>query len=244
MEPAQRSNPILQAIPGSLIEFKLIAIPNGEIQIDGRRLHATNLAFGETEVAWDLYDVWAFGLDRSEEQEADGCDAVARPSKPYGAPDRGFGHSGYPALSMTYHAAEQFCRWLSKVTGRPYRLPSAAEWEYAARAGDLGSPQSLDESAWHWDNADNATHRCGTKAPNAWGLHDMLGNVAEWTLDEKGTPVTCGGHFLDKPDAIGYDRRIYQPTKWSERDPQNPKSKWWLPDAPFIGFRLVLELER
>lgn len=67
--------------------------------------------------------------------------------------------------------------------GYKYRLPSEAEWEYAARAGDSGEPQSLDDVAWYGVNSGDITHPVGTKKPNAWGLYDMLGNVREWVED-------------------------------------------------------------
>ncbi|MBU6161250.1 MAG: formylglycine-generating enzyme family protein, partial [Myxococcales bacterium] len=65
-----------------------------------------------------------------------------------------------------------------------FRLPTEAEWEYAARAGTTGSRYgSLDQVAWHRGNSNSETHGVGELQPNAWGLHDMLGNVWEWTHD-------------------------------------------------------------
>src|SRR5439155_730769 len=79
---------------------------------------------GKTEVTWDEYDIWAFRLDLTPRERSSGVDATARPSRPYGAPDRGFGHHGYPALAMTYFAAQTYCAWLSVKTGKKYRLPT------------------------------------------------------------------------------------------------------------------------
>ena len=116
------------------------------------------------------------------------ADAVTRPTPPYADVTFGFGHEGQPAICMTHHAAMEYCRWLSAKTGKIYRLPTEAEWEYACRAGTTTAysfgddPAKLDEYAWCVDNAEQP-QPVGKKKPNPWGLHDMHGNVAEWCLD-------------------------------------------------------------
>jgi formylglycine-generating enzyme required for sulfatase activity len=149
---------------------------------------------GQMEVTWDEFDLfWKQGKRlRAPGDAAPGAradDAITRPTDPYVDPDYGHGHSGHPALCMTHHSAMEYCRWLSALTGRTYRLPTEAEWEYAARAGSTSAyffgadPRQLDEYAWHIGNSKEETHKVGTRKPNPWGLHDMYGNVMEWCLD-------------------------------------------------------------
>lgn len=90
-----------------------------------------------------------------------------------------------PVESVSWNEARRFIAKLNRA-GDPYlyRLPTEAEWEYAARAGDSSPPlRALDDIAWHGANSAERTHEVGTKRPNAWGLHDMLGNVWEWCSD-------------------------------------------------------------
>jgi formylglycine-generating enzyme required for sulfatase activity len=86
-----------------------------------------------------------------------------------------------PVDSVSWTDAVEFCRKLSQLTGRQYRLPTEAEWEYAARAGSTG-PYSGDVQAiaWYDANAADHPHPVGQKTPNAFGLYDMNGNLWEW----------------------------------------------------------------
>ncbi|MGH7531354.1 MAG: formylglycine-generating enzyme family protein [Gemmatimonadales bacterium] len=232
-------NPVeSDSIPGTLVRFDMIPVPAST---------AGGRAFwiGKTEVTWDEYDVWAFRLDLPAADRTAGVDATGRPSRPYGAPDRGFGHRGYPAIGMTYAAAQAYCAWLSAKTGKRYRLPTDEEWTRAALLGlgsdSILSPQRRDSLAWHAGNAGATTRRTGTKTADALGLHDVLGNVAEWVTGADGTPLVRGGSWADPPDRVNPTTRERQTPAWNETDPQFPKSRWWLADAPFVGFRIVRE---
>jgi formylglycine-generating enzyme required for sulfatase activity len=94
-----------------------------------------------------------------------------------------------PVTSVSWKEAQEFCLKLSQKEGATYRLPTEAEWEYACRAGVADLPAGRVEvraTAWYADNSEETAHPVGRKRPNAWHLHDMLGNVAEWTLDVYG----------------------------------------------------------
>ncbi|NQT52870.1 formylglycine-generating enzyme family protein [bacterium] len=116
-------------------------------------------------------------------------DAIASPSVVYGDQTMGWGTGKQPAIGVSWLNAVNFCRWLSQKTGKKYRLPTEAEWEYACRAGtttaySFGEDDSdIDDYAWYEDNADEQAHPVGEKKPNPWGLYDMHGNVKEWCHD-------------------------------------------------------------
>ena len=225
-----------EKIEGTLVTFEMRLVPGGDAIVASKPLTVAAFYIGVTEVTWDLYDVFALGLDRG--QAPGKADAVARPSNPYGAPDYGWGHAGFPAISVTRAAADAFCEWLSLKTGKAYRVPTEAEWVRAAGLA-TGSGARRDAIAWHRGNASARTHAVATKAADALGLFDLFGNAAEWVAPDDGTLVTRGGSFRDAPDAIGASARAVQDASWNETDPQLPKSKWWLSDAPFVGFRIV-----
>ncbi len=222
----------------ALAELDMIPVPAGSVALHGESVSTGPFWISRTEVPWDIFDIYAFGTGG----DAGPDDAILRPSKPYGAPDRGYGHRGYAAISMTYLVAEAFVEWLSARTGETYRLPTEVEWEYACLAdAPPVSADALEEQAWYWDNAFDAAHPVGSLAPNAFGLYDMIGNAAEWCAGPEGAPLACGGSFMDKAADVGCAARKTPSPKWQETDPQIPKSKFWLTDGPFMGFRVIRE---
>lgn len=243
MEGQTDLEPFEEKVDEALVEIEMIPIPPGSIVVESeagnQEVDVGPFWMGRTEIPWDLFDVYAFGTDQPDEAGSE--DAILRPSRPYGAPDRGFGHRGYAAISMTYLVAQEFAEWLSFRTGRNYRIPTEAEWEYACRAGRVDSipEDEIAEHAWYWDNAFDETHPIGELEANAFGLHDMIGNAAEWCVGLDGEPLACGGSYADKFDEIGCSARKQPSPKWQETDPQIPKSRFWLTDGPFMGFRVI-----
>lgn len=257
--------PFKQEISGTLVAIDLVPIPRGAVDVPDpdrpgamKQIDVGPFWVSATEITWDAYDIFVYRLDVPEgeaggegEPPADGPDAITRPSKPYIPPDRGYGHAGYAAISLSFKGAEEFCKWLSAKTGRTYRLPTEIEWEYLARADAaadasycFGDDASLiDDYAWHTGNAKRKTQPVGKKKANAWGVFDVHGNVAEWCVGRDGQPIACGGAFLNKPEEITLKRRDKQTALWNITDPQMPKSTWWLSDCNFVGFRVVCESE-
>jgi len=279
----------IESIPGTEESFKMIAIPSGTFMmgspeneagrnIDEGPIHKVELNgfwMSEVEITWDVFRHYmerTIDADRpailnGKEVDID-IDGVTGATTPYTEMSFGMGIDGFPATSMTQLSAARFCQWLSAITGRFYRLPTEAEWEYACRAGSqkaysFGSDHmSIDEYAWSEGNTDGGYRKVKMKKPNAWGLYDMHGNVAEWTLDQyvadayqqyegklalspweeptKTYPkVLKGGSWKDGADQLRSAARMASNKKWKKRDPQTPKSLWWHTDAPFIGIRIV-----
>lgn len=294
---ADSMKPYTQTLPGFEVTFEMLPIPAGTFEMgspageakrnddEGPR-HAVKIEpfwMGKCEVTWDEFDLFAYSLDvkKKEREKVDAAkqsdwekqaDAVTRPTKPYADMTFGYGRDGQPAICMTHHAAMEYCRWLSAKTGRIYRLPTEAEWEYACRAGtttayfwgdDAGS---LDDYAWDVNNAEKPMP-VGKKKPNPWGLLDIHGNVAEWCIDHykadayktfaavnpavqpvvlpdaKEYPYTArGGSWDDDAEKLRSAARLSSDKEWSVQDPQRPQSIWWHTDARFVGFRVVRPL--
>jgi formylglycine-generating enzyme required for sulfatase activity len=285
--------PYTETIPGSDVEFDMVPIRGGtfvmgspddepdrtEAEGPQRTVEVDPFWMGKCEVTWDEYELWGMGLDKQIRQITRVkstrydllADAITMPTKPYTDMTFGMGKEDHPAICMTQFAAKIYCKWLSAKTGRYYRLPTEAEWEYACRAGTTTAysfrddTESLDDYAWHFDNADDEYHPVGEKKPNPWGLFDMHGNVAEWVLDRysaDGYPpaeakpikdpllvptaiyprVVRGGSWVDDPESLRSAARGQSDPSWKEQDPQIPQSIWYLTDAEHVGFRVVRPL--
>lgn len=290
--------PYTDSIPGTNLKFAMVPIPGGTFTIGSpegeekrspdegpqRQVEIKPFWMGKHEVTWDEYDEFAFSLDvkkkvregvdlNAQAPQDKAADAVSRPTPPYADPTHGLGRKNQPAICMTHHSAMEYCAWLSAKTGKTYRLPTEAEWEYACRAG-AGSaysfgddPEKVGDYAWYVENSEGP-QPVGKKKPNAFGLFDMHGNVAEWCLDhyvedrytrfpadkaalgpvalpdeKEYSYVARGGSWDDDPELLRSAARRSSNLEWSVRDPQRPQSIWWHTDATFVGFRVVRALD-
>jgi len=233
----------VQKLEGTEVSFKMVPIPAGTFQMgspetekgrnknEGPRHEVKVEAFymEEHEVTWGEYLLFLHNYARLSNGNAAKvpadkmADAVTFPTPIYdveAAPllqRMGGRQANLPAVIMSQFAARQYTKWLSKKTGRFYRLPSEAEWEYAARAGMQTAyffgddPSKLGEYAWFKDNSneeDGATgyHPVMSKKPNPWGLYDMYGNVMEWCVDlyDADAYSKAAGRTLGPGDSVNW----------------------------------------
>jgi formylglycine-generating enzyme len=214
-----------EKIPGTNVAFDMVALPGGTFNMGSpdneplrkadegplRKVTLSKFWIAKTEVTWDEY--MAFFRATGSQGRTEGqivtkknTDAISGATPPWGAPDQGWGKGSRPAITMSWHAANVYCQWLSKVTGKKYRLPTEAEWEYACRGGTQtpyffpGSPRDYTSSGilkkiFGSDTSEIASRvvykvnsSARTKEPvsvkaNPFGLKNMSGNVAEFCLD-------------------------------------------------------------
>jgi formylglycine-generating enzyme required for sulfatase activity len=287
--------PYTNTIPGTTVSYSMVPIPGGEFVMgspdseadrkpDEGPQHEVKISpfwMGRCEITWNEYELFMYP---DEEQriratvptDAEGdklADAVTHPSRPYVEMSFNMGKDGFPAISMTQHGANKYCQWLSAKTGHFYRLPTEAEWEYAARAGTTtayffgNDPSKLGDYAWYEQNSDFKYQKVGKKKPNPWGLCDIYGNVVEWVLDQydpnyykqcaSTSPIVDpwnkatkpyphsvrGGSWNDDTTLCRSAARRGSERAWKMTDPQLPKSIWYLTDAQWVGFRLVRPLK-
>lgn len=238
-EPAKvvRFENYTEFIPNSSVKFEMVAIPGGTFQMGSpktepyrnkdegpvKNVKISPFWMGKIEVTWDEYQTFYFqtrqeGRTDTREiykQKISATDVITGATPPYGNPDQGWGKGERPAITMTHHAATVYCEWLSKVTGKKYRLPTEAEWEYACRGGTgtpyffEGNPKEFTEKRF-WNTifgidtsrinsfiiyAQNSKAKTQTShqvKANPFGLVNMPGNVREFCLDWYSPDVYSG----------------------------------------------------
>jgi formylglycine-generating enzyme required for sulfatase activity len=247
-----------------------------KLQLLANTRDKTKTDTGDAEKNWKLVQMHAWN---GKVEKDWGVDAVTTPTPlydstfTYGVGDQ----DNQPAVTITQFAAKQYTKWLSGILGLEYRLPTEAEWEYAARAGTTtaysfgDSAEQLEDYAWFEDNGSGATHPVGTKKPNPWGLYDIHGNVAEWTLDEyiPTAYAELGEGPVEAAKAVRWPTIVYprsirggswfEPAakcrsaarhksddeEWKLSDPNIPLSPWWYTEEPAtaVGMRIMRPLK-
>ena len=290
--------PYTMRIPGTDQTVEMIPVPGGKYKMGSPESEADRnedegpqipvvvdpIWVTKTETTWAVYKEYMklYRIFKEFESsgdravtEANEVDAITAPTELY---DSTFTYENgerpeQPAVTMTQYSAKQFTKWISLTTGQQYRLPTEAEWEYAARAGTTtayswgDSADDIDDYAWYFDNADDGQVEVGQKKPNPFGLHDMHGNVAEWTVNvytedgykqfvskanSKATDlvtwpkditsgVVRGGSWeFDAEDLRSASRLASDEEEWKSEDPNFPLSPWWFTTDPArgVGFRI------
>ena len=214
-----------ERIPHTSVSFNMIAVPGGTFLMGSpaneptrrddegpvREVTIDSFFMGEVEVTWNEF--WAFYRATMAEgripvhmvlqHNATMPDAITGPTPPFGIPDQGWGGGNRPAITMTPYAAEIYCQWLSQQTGKTYRLPTEAEWEYACRGGSTspyffeGDPRrfagaglrgwlfgadttNINSFVVYDRNAPGKTMEPSFVKANPFGLKNMSGNVYEY----------------------------------------------------------------
>ena len=240
-----------ETIPNTPVSFEMVAIPGGTFKMGShanekfrkedegpvRDVTVSRFFMGQVQVSWDEY--WYYHWETSSEGRippeimkerndyAESIDAISGPTPPFGVPSQGWGEGSRPVITLSHYSAEIYCKWLSMKTGKTYRLPTEAEWEYAARGGTEtpyffpGNPKKFSSQGF-WNrmfgpdtavinsfviyelNSDSKTQEPARVRENPFGLKNMLGNVLEYCSD-------------------WYSPRAYSQTGLSVTNPQGPE---------------------
>ncbi len=284
--------PYTASIIGTDVTFDMVPIKGGKFMIGSpenekgrnadegpqKEIAVEPFWMGKREVTWNEFQLFMYPEEEKKTRAMKNLpaelnaltDSISHPTQPYVEMSFGMGTDGFPAISMTHHAANKYCQWLSAKTGHFYRLPTEAEWEYAARAGTTTAFYWGDDASqvgqyeWYGKNSDFKYQKVGKKKANPWGLYDILGNVAEWTVDQydagsyakmatvnpwtkSTTPyphaVRGGSWDDDEPTKLRAAVRRASGPNWKRQDPQLPKSIWYHTDAQFLGMRVIRTLK-
>ena len=254
----------IEAVKGNLVLVEKGSFTIGDTWGDGfidekptREITLTyNFYIGKYEVTFDEYDAF--------------CEATSR-SKP---DDEDWGRGSRPVINVSWNDAIAYCNWLSETEGLPkaydsrgnlldkdgsittdpskvvgYRLPTEAEWEYAARGGNkskgykYSGSDNANDVAWYDSYSGSSTQEVGKKAPNELGIHDMSGNVWEWCSDRRD-----GRYYIKSPATNPYNympstSRVFRGGGWKSREPNvrvaNRDGGGPSQTDYFLGFRIA-----
>ncbi len=216
-KPAKAPEELVLDLGGG-VSMKLVKIPAGKFKM-GVPKDAPNRDkqdLDEREVTFDK-DFWMGVTEVTQAQyEAMMGENPSKSSK----------EALHPVDCVSFNQAVAFCKKVSEKTGKTVRLPTEAEWEYAARAGGDGVGKAkITDVAWCMENSEKQPHPVGSKAANAWGLHEMLGNAMEWVQGEKW---------------VGYRGGAWK-TPGAKCLPTHREGHGVLHNDPYGGFRVIVE---
>jgi formylglycine-generating enzyme required for sulfatase activity len=231
---------------------EMVRIPAGEFMMGSptsemyrgaetqHRVTIPPFALGKYEVTFDQWDACI----------ADGGCGGYRPN------DNGWGRGNNPVINVSWNDATAYVQWLSRKTGKPYRLPSESEWEYAARAGTITAfafGETITTDQVNFDGSPNGQNRArttpvGSFPANAFGLHDMHGNVWEWIADCWSDEYTeanpANGAAYERPNCQGHVMRGGSWEDYSGEARAAARVGAFNDDAfPSDGFRVALSLQ-
>ena len=154
----------------------------------------------------------------------------------------------FPAYYVSWNDCQEFITKLNQLTGMSFRLPTEAEWEFAARGGNnsqgykYAGSNTVDDVAWYSSNSSSKTHPVGTKSPNELGLYDMSGNVWEWCQDWYGSYGSTAQTDPTGPSSGSY--RVFRGGSWdnSARDCRVSCRYGYTPSYRYIGYGLRLAM--
>lgn len=229
---------------GKTITFKMIKVKAGSFQMGGtesdeKPVHNVTISkdyyMGETEVTQGL---WYAIMGQSPTSDGSKWESQ------YGMGDK------YPAYRISYEDCQQFLTKLNKMTGKQFRFPTEAEWEYAARGGKksqgytYAGSNTIGDVAWFTDNSGSKTHEVGTKKANELGLYDMSGNVWEWCADWYDGSYYSSSPSTDPKGPSTGSYRVYRGGSWYDVSPGCRVAFRYYSSPSYrgddLGFRLAL----
>jgi formylglycine-generating enzyme required for sulfatase activity len=220
--------------------IKWISVEGGTFRMgsnennDEKPIHdvtVSSFKMSATEITFDQYDLY--------------CNATGknRPS------DNGWGRGNHPVINVSWNDAVEYCTWASRQTGKTVRLPTEAEWEYAARGGNksrnykYSGSDDIGSVAWYGGNSYSKTQDVATQKANELGLYDMSGNVYEWCQDWYDENYYSNSPSANPQGPSSGQYRVLRGGSWYFFDNSCRVAfrSWSLPDlrVDFYGFRVI-----